>query len=338
MGSKSSALEGSAFPPVTELIDLGSSTDENAKKWQSGELSDNAFLAKESSQIYRISKWAADKSGQTDLADDVFQELSILLLSKVKALWDPQKSSFSSYISGYAWRVAMAQKSKFSKELHVDSYYDSSVGGEEDVSLVEALGIWGGDVETPDDIIEEIEDDLEQELAKRQLQEKMGGIDSLEKLLDQEIDVLSQKLGLKKAKSTKRRKRKQVKNSFLVSARNELGMTRQEMARFLGMPLHKYASYEDGKIKEVPDEIIDAINELKENMSDRIDLYKSGLYEMDMPEIVDNWMALLGVNTIQELADKLGVALKTVRRWKRGEYKPKPSFIRKYHQRVLEAL
>lgn len=305
-------------PPQNNLS-LSKTEDEYMKAWRSKEITDNQLVTALSSMLKRLASWSSDKYGISHHKEDVFQELAIALIAKAGYSWN-NSQPISSYMAGWAWRIASSIASISNKESSFDSLYEDSE--------LESFLIEHSVYSNEDDLLE----DIDKERSKAQLLEKISLAD-----LDNELSLLSEpRKGTLSSGTKKRPPRKTtlVLNERLYNYRFQSGLTRVEMAEAMGLTLSKYAAYETGKTKKVPFWIFEQAEQVVSNASSR-SVYSDELSQKSMTEIVNLWFDMLKLENIEDIAKILRVSVRTLRRWLYNNHKPRHNIVINYHLKVI---
>jgi DNA-directed RNA polymerase specialized sigma24 family protein/DNA-binding XRE family transcriptional regulator len=302
-------------------LTLTKSEDEYMQAWRSKEITDNQLVTALSPMLKRLASWSSDKYGVSCYKEDVFQELSIALIAKAGHSWNDSQP-ISSYMAGWAWRIASSIANLSNKESSFDSLYEDSE--------LEGFLIEHSIDSHEDDILE----DIDKERTKVQLLEKISLAD-----LDNELSLLStpprtSKGSLSSDAKRSARKPTLVLNERLYNYRFQSGLTRVEMAEAMGLTLSKYAAYETGKTKKVPSWVFEEAQQVVNNASSR-SIYSDILSQKSMTEIVKLWFDMLKLENIEDIAKILRVSVRTLRRWLYNNHKPRHSIVINYHLKVI---
>lgn len=296
--------------------------------WRQGAVSANEALSVLTPMLKRLARWAADKYGVQGLADDIQQELAMALLGEAGKKWRSGQS-ISSYMAGWAWRIASGMGQEAGREQSFEELFASSeadfLHGEGDRAGMQ----WGGlatDEDTPERLA---------------LAEGPSGLVRSERL-GISLDALNRELARveprrKSARKSPERKKQLTPNARLVAFREAVGLTRPDMAAALGLPLGRYAAFESGKIQSVPDEIYEQAEALVKNASQRVKLGKE-VADLPMSRVIGLWCSMLGQDDPMVVADLLEVSPRTMRRWLSDLYKPRRDIVISHHVRVHEHL
>lgn len=300
--------------------------DEIMRLWVRGALPDKDALGQLTPMLKRLARWAADKYGIKDQAEDIQQELALALLGDARKKWKPNQP-ISSYMAGWAWRIASVLSQSAAREQSFDELFDSSEAEYHRGDGDRAAMAWGG-------VLNEAIEDLTPEhaaMADINLATYQKALSSISvDALDQALMRLEPKR--KDGRSCSYKKKLQT-NERLKSLRESIGLNRPDMAAALGMPLFRYVALETGKIKTVPEDVYRQAEELANNASKRVKM-GSQLIHLSMSQIVDLWCKQLGTSDAMVVAEKLGVSRRTMRRWLDDEYKPKHDVVMSYHLRI----
>lgn len=301
-------------------LTLTKSEDEYMQAWRSKEITDNQLVTALSPMLKRLASWSSDKYGVSCYKEDIFQELSIALIAKAGHSWNDSQP-ISSYMAGWAWRIASSIANLSNKESSFDSLYEDSE--------LEGFLIEHSVDSHEDDILE----DIDKEQAKVQLLEKISLTD-----LDNELSLLSaprtSKDSLSNDAKKSARKSTLILNEKLYNYRFQSGLTRVEMAEAMGLTLSKYVAYETGKTKNVPSWVFEEAQQVVNNASSR-STYSDILSQKSMTEIVKLWSDMLKLENIEDMAKILNVSVRTLRRWLYNNHKPRHSIVINYHLKVI---
>ena len=128
----------------------------------------------------------------------------------------------------------------------------------------------------------------------------------------------------------------------LKHVRETCGMTQYEMAVVLGLHPSTYLSYEYGRVKQVPTEVLRKANKLGESSSEESAFRNSKYAGLTMRDISGDWAKRLNVDPdrITEFANRIGVNKSTVSRWRNEGQRPSIREIVLYEKHVaqLEAM
>lgn len=297
---------------------LSKTEDEYMQAWRSKEITDNQLVTALSPMLKRLASWSSDKYGVSYHKEDVFQELAIALIAKAGYSWN-NSQPISSYMAGWAWRIASSIANLSNKESSFDSLYEDSE--------LEGFLIEHSVNSHEDDLLE----DIDKERTKVQLLEKISLAD-----LDNELSLLSapRKGSLSSGAKRPTRKTTLILNERLYRYRFQSGLTRVEMAEAMGLTLSKYAAYETGKTKKVPSWIFEEAQQVVNNASSR-SIYSDMLSQKSMTEIVKLWFEMLKLENIEDIAKILRVSVRTLRRWLYNNHKPRHSIVINYHLKVI---
>lgn len=281
-----------------------------------GKIDSNQALREFAPLLRRLSIWAARKHNIPDHAEDVEQELALAILGKAAEKWNPALS-ISSYMTGWAWRIASGMWQAKMREESFDELYSKT-----ESDIISGINL---------DAINGIQDDqpIYNMIDSDFLQRVQDGF-SMEGL-DRALSEFPAPEG--RADRDRNKKTRRLKpNQELLRIRHAVGMTRADMAASMGIPLGRYAGYESGKIQSVPDDIYNRANLVYSNMGHRTRLTNE-IAELPMSEIIQKWCRMLGCSET-EAADYLGVSLRTLRRWKEDVYKPRHSIVLRHHIKI----
>jgi transcriptional regulator with XRE-family HTH domain len=289
--------------------------DEIMLAWRRREVSSDKVLMELMPLIKGISRWAADKYNVSSMRDDIFQELCIALVGEAGEKWHPERS-ISSYMAGWAWRIASSMSNKSVKEFSCDSLY---FDGDEEEKETEFVFNYN-----EDELIEEIDN---------QKSEKLLALISTT-ALDRELMYLMPKKAEKQTKATI--SAELILNKRLFDLRQTVGLTRPDMAEALGVSMSRYAAYETGKAKIVPEEIYASAESMVENASMRVKFSKE-LEQLEMKEIVLLWKKMLDTDSDEYLVKILDISYRTLKRWLYNNTKPRHSIVMTCHVKVFSA-
>lgn len=295
------------------------SLEQAMRDWRDKKIDDNQAFNIFLPRLEVLANWAARKYDVPEYAEDIKQELSLALMGKAKDEWHPWLS-ISSYMAGWAWRIASSMRQSKIREDSFDDLYSRTE--------LETL------TEAPAYFLEHIQDDHHIYVAADSdfLYRVTEGFSpqALENAF-QDFHISDPPIKIQK-KSSVNHQRQLTPNRKLLNIRNAIGLTRADMAVALGISLGRYAGYESGKIRSVPKEIYERADLALSNMRHRARL-SDEIGDLEMSEIVNIWCILLDA-THQELANFLDVSLRTLRRWSQNDYKPRPSILIRHHLRV----
>lgn len=280
-----------------------------------GKIDSNQAILELSSLLRRLARWAARKHNILDHAEDIEQELALAILGKAAEKWTPGLS-ISSYMTGWAWRIASSMWQSKMREESFDELYSKTESEAFSEGNLDAIGI-------------QDEQSLYAMIDSEFLRRVPDGfsIDGLDRALS-EFSVPD----LKPSKSKIKNNRHLNPNKVLRKIRHAVGMTRADMAASMGISLGRYAGYESGKIRSVPDEIYKRADLVYANMRHRARLTDE-LDKLPMSAIFQKWCDMLGC-TEAETADHLGISQRTMRRWKDDVYKPRHSIVLRHHIKI----
>jgi transcriptional regulator with XRE-family HTH domain len=136
----------------------------------------------------------------------------------------------------------------------------------------------------------------------------------------------------------------------LKSIRQQLGWTQQQFADELGMGLPCLASYEYGRTKGVPEQIINKARNLLEQEASAAKRIKSKFDGRSMESILTEWSQILGLeakkeqeekegkkfNENRELSIATGASIPTIVRWKNGDTRPSVQGLLRYEKRIMD--
>ncbi|WP_213382122.1 hypothetical protein [Allochromatium tepidum] len=116
----------------------------------------------------------------------------------------------------------------------------------------------------------------------------------------------------------------------LVKIRKKLGMTQADFAMSIGLEKDKIVNIENGRVRNIPDEILDEARKVMEGAYYGRVKPLADLQNLSMPEILDRWWAMMGVDNDEEGAILLGVCGLTVERWRTQPSRPAARDILRY--------
>ncbi|NVZ11708.1 helix-turn-helix domain-containing protein [Allochromatium humboldtianum] len=286
------------------------------RDWIDGKIDSNQALLKLAPLLQRLSLWAARKYNVPGHAEDIEQELALALLGEAAKKWNPVLS-ISSYMTGWAWRIASSISQSKMREENFDDLYSKT---ESDMLCDRTL-----------EAINAIQDDqsiyamIDREFLRRV--PDGFSIDGLERALSEFPDPD------RKPTSDRIKKARRLKpNKYLLKIRHAVGMTRADMAASMGISLGRYAGYESGKIQSVPEDIYERANLVYSNMGHRTRLTDE-IADLPMSEIIQKWCRMLNCSET-EAAEHLGISKRTLRRWIEDDYKPRHSIVLRHHIKV----
>jgi hypothetical protein len=152
--------------------------------------------------------------------------------------------------------------------------------------------------------------------------------------LDASIDVatLPRAPRAKRPGAVNRDTKLSVDQSELVAIIDQLGMQNQDFAAALGIGLPRLSSYIYGRTATVPDDIMKAARDLRDE--DPEAKAKRERFRKPMSEIINDWQELLEIDSDKDLADSLGVTKMTIFRWRNDQTKPDVTALVRYEQMV----
>lgn len=296
--------------------------------WREGRLDAATALSGLQPMLARLSGWAADKYGLTDQREDIRQELAMALLGDAGKKWRPDLS-ISSYMAGWAWRIASGIKQATERESLFDDPYAST-----EAATIEEV---------------QVESDEPARLAELESQQAFAA-QAYQRLLSSAVETASWEAEIKDLNSALGRSSRGVSkprspnsphrllkaNERLFSLRKAVGLTRLDMAAALGIPLGRYAGYESGKIQTVPPQIYERAELLLANASARVKISEE-IAELPMSAIVDRWCELLERPPL-EVAKMIGVSRRTMQRWLSDIYRPRQNIVVYHYMKIQEMI
>lgn len=296
------------------------------RQWRAGEIDDAQVILALRPLMDRLARWAADKYAIHDLADDIEQELSLALIGPAGKKWRPEQP-ISSYLAGWAWRIASGMGGDAAREIPYGELFDASEG---DAREAEGNTLSFGEeplvayIPPPEEAASRIieEERVQQHLTTAILAAVEAGIARLD----------GSKNKKKPVTAIKRKGVPRKRNERLLALRQSVGMTRPEFAAALGLSLSRYAAYESGKTA-MPESVYTAALSLIENKLQSVRLL-SEIEGLSMSQIVHLWMRKLDMNEFS-LADTLGVSRRTMKRWLSDVYKPRHDIVLFHHRSVI---
>lgn len=286
------------------------------RDWIDGKIDSNEALRKFAPLLQRLSRWAARKYNVPNHAEDIEQELALALLGQAAEKWNPALS-ISSYMTGWAWRIASSMWQANMREESFDELYAKT---ESDILSEHTL-----------EAINAIQDDqpiyamIDREFLRRV--PDGFSIDGLDRALSA-FPSPDRKPSGPRGKNPRCLKQ----NKDLLKIRHAVGMTRADMAASMGISLGRYAGYESGKIQSVPEDIYERANLVYSNMRHRTRLTEE-IADLPMSEIIKKWCGMLRCSETQT-AEYLGISKRTLRRWSEDDYKPRHSIVLRHHIKV----
>lgn len=124
----------------------------------------------------------------------------------------------------------------------------------------------------------------------------------------------------------------------LKHVREICGMTQYEMAVVLGLHPSTYLSYEYGRVKQVPTEVLRKANKLGKSSSEEFAFRSSKYAGLTMRDISGDWAKRLNVDPdrITDFANRIGVNKSTVSRWRNEGQRPSIREIVLYEKHVAQ--
>lgn len=306
------------------------SDNDTMRAWRVGEIDANTALLRFTPLIKRLARWASNRYNIPGHQDDLQQELSIALMGDAGSKWNPDQP-ISSYLAGWAWRIASSLKQTSGRDLSFNEIYITSesdfLRGEGDQAVMDWGGLLVAEEHTPEYFAEAaIQNDVRKTaLASISLTD-----------LDAEISRLEANLKPKKSSQSaeqKRRKRKTDMNERLLSIRSSLGLTRPEMAGLMAMSFARYTAYESGKTLVVPDDVYDRAKIAIENAASRVRI-SDEIAGLSMSQVITLWQGITGMQNPMEIAKLLDVSPRTMRRWLSNEYIPRRDIVVGHHAHI----
>lgn len=124
----------------------------------------------------------------------------------------------------------------------------------------------------------------------------------------------------------------------LLSIRHSLGLTQADFALACGVDREKIVNIENGRVRTVPPELLATARRLHDEEREARVVPLADLRRLSMPEILNRWWQLLGIEDDQEGAILLGASAFTIRRWREGEGRPSDSDLLRYELIVRKRL
>jgi len=116
----------------------------------------------------------------------------------------------------------------------------------------------------------------------------------------------------------------------MISIRTALGMTQPDFAIALETMRDRVINIENGRLKNVPKDLVDRARSLLESEKDNRVRILETLKSMSMDEILDRWWKMMGATNDMEGAILMGMATITVDRWRKGETHPPGADLLRY--------
>jgi DNA-binding transcriptional regulator YiaG len=128
---------------------------------------------------------------------------------------------------------------------------------------------------------------------------------------------------------------KSAQATEIRNIRETLRFTHEEMASKLGVRMATYQSYEYGRVRAVPQDVMDRARALLDDQSYSYAREKYG--SRSIQDILKEWAARMSVDpTVSDLARMLGINKSTTSRWLDGQVDPTPYELVRLESIVLQ--
>lgn len=265
-------------------------------------------------------------------AEDVNQELWMLFLGPVGERFDPQYN-LEPWLIEASRRIALNLRRKSGKEMLLED----AMGGfdEESRDLGSDLQGTGSAVTAIAD-----EDAIDREKALKYL---INNSDSIRNL-SMHFVVTQPRSDVTRApvpevgqtpRAPSRAHTKSAQATEIRNIRETLQFTHEEMASKLGVRMATYQSYEYGRVRTVPQDVMDRARALLDDQSYSYAREKYG--SRSIQDILKEWAERMGVApTVSDLARMLGINKSTTSRWLDGQVNPTPYELVRLESIVLQ--
>ncbi len=107
----------------------------------------------------------------------------------------------------------------------------------------------------------------------------------------------------------------------VVDTRESLGLSWRDYAVLLGVAPARLNTYRYGRSVGVPPEVMAAVRALRSMSTSELEVLRVRL-SLPMSEIVAEWLAVLQIQSSEDLAALLGIPAVVVKRWRADEARP----------------
>lgn len=278
--------------------------------------------------VTRLSRVAAWDFGRKELADDIAQELW-LVMDKAAARYDPTLSPPEPYLLGWLRKISQTISRK--NPVPMEAL-------ERDEDIHESMAVLAC-----------TEDSIDRKLAIDAIQQRMVQMSGTQlsplpfvqavtpaaRDNEGEVENLLGKTG-KRQPSKKTARQKNADHLRIREIRKDLDMTQAEFAAAIGLLTPTLVSYEQGQTRKVPPEVMERAEELMASDGREVLAWREKFDSMSMPQILDEWAAELGADPsdLPTMAALTGTVTSTVSRWRNEGCRPTLREIVAYDRNV----
>lgn len=269
--------------------------------------------------VRKSARIGSRKVGAESIEDDVAQEVAMLFLEKLIHKFD-ESYNVEPILIEASRRVALSLMRK-NRELPVEDAAELLEDGFGDIN--ERIGIDDNPVSA-----------LDQQKALQAIKMIMNPNGKEDEASEARQNPKADPAAAARAPKPSRRALSES-CARLREIRVSLGMPQELFSSQLGIPTATLLSYEYGRTPNVPASIIERAEEIyKREIS--VAIRNQSQAARPMKEIVGEWAAMLNIdpNDHKTIADIVGVAKTTVRRWVDGEMRPRPRELNGYIRSV----
>ncbi len=283
--------------------------------------------------VVKCARAGCVKAGELSAAfvEDVTQELWMIFLGSVGERFNPEYN-VEPWLIEAARRIALALRRKTQRETVASDC--NGLASDEDASMDGILSFLNDGEEAPEakrgstKSFDDVEVDIDREQALQYLMKKCNRIEKLAMHVvatEPASDVRptsSPDVGRAPRKPSKAHL-SSVYATELHNIRTTLCFTHEEMATRLGLKVATYQAYEYGRIKAVPDAIMERARALlhDQDYSYVVEKFKG----KTMRDIVHEWAKRMHTEpSVSNMARLLGVNKSTVSRWLSLDSEPSP--------------
>ncbi len=270
-------------------------------------------------------------------AEDVNQELWVLFLGPVGERFDPQYN-LEPWLIEASRRIALNLRRKSGKEVLLEDAL-----GDFDEELRDlGPGLQGtgkGSGAAAATAIAD-EDAIDREKALKYLINNSDSIRNLSMhfVITQPRSEVTRAPAPEVGQTPRAPSRAHTKSAQATEIRNireTLQFTHEEMASKLGVRMATYQSYEYGRVRTVPQDVMDRARALLDDQSYSYAREKYG--SRSIQDILKEWAERMGVApTVSDLARMLGINKSTTSRWLGGQVHPTPYELVRLESIVLQ--
>lgn len=301
----------------------------------------------EDERVHRIFRSIAFKDRLQSYIDEARQRVALLFYERfLPQMLASQEAPENVYKLVYA--LAFNVFRSILKEINLSSKRDvsieDSVADDSDHSASALMEIT---LPSLGESIDMTEERIDRERAQNELARRLSTASAV-RLSDRAATVMlapQVHIGAPVTVKAPRRRQKVPSSVFgkeLATIKQNLGLTNQEFADRLGVGLPTLASYLYARVHTVPEDVLKTARAIHA-ATPQADLdIKRRMESNPMPQILDEWGALLGLTDPEEnkrdgvIASHLGVNPITVWRWRTSETKPSVRVLVDYHGTITE--